>query len=422
MTVQSPVSRIGPDVRKTAAGGRPSDRRADQPTSQGGAPGPVSASSVTAIVLHARTVPSPAREAYADALAALPPDPRWIAVHTCHRVEVFVAQGDGPLPELPPLPDGAEHLADADAVRHLVSVACGLESVVFGEDQILHQVRTCLAERHASAPLDPVLDRLFQAALRAGRRAHTWFDGSPRSLADVALDRIERTAGPLGGRCILVAGVGRMGRLAAFAAQRRGARVVVTNRTAERAAALAGELGGLAVPMGVDGVLPPIDGAIVALAGPWIVGSADAAALAREAEVVDLSSPPSVGPALRASLGDRFTSVDDLVVAPELDPRDRLRRRLEKLVSEAGREYCAWLRTRDSAPVIQALTDGAETVRRSEVEWLLHRLPELDDDERAVVEQMSHRLVAAILHQPLSALHADEAGALERAARDLFGV
>jgi glutamyl-tRNA reductase len=378
---------------------------------------------VVAIVLHARAVPSLAREAFAEALAAVTADERWIVVHTCHRVEVYAAPGTRGMPALPPLPAGAERLVDVDAARHIISVACGLDSVVFGEDQILYQVRSCLAERHATAPLDPVLDRLFQAALRAGRRAHTWFDGSPRSLADVALDRIARTAGTLDGRTVLVAGVGRMGRLAAFAAHRRGARVVVTNRTAERAAALAVEVGGSSVPFGVDGVLPPLAGVIVALAGPWHLGAADAAALAGSAvEVIDLSSPPSVPDDLQAALGDRFVSVDHLTVAPEHEPQDRLRRRLEKLVSESGREYCQWLRSRDMVPVIQAVAEGADALRRAEVEWLLHRLPDLADDERAVVEQMSHRLVAALLHAPLAALHDDDAGSLERAARDLFGV
>ena len=378
---------------------------------------------IAAVILHARAVPSLARESFAEALAALPFDERAIVIRTCHRVEIYVAPGAGAMPTLPPLPAGAVKLTDVEAARHLISVACGFDSVVFGEDQILHQVRTCLAERHAGASLDPVLDRLFQAALRAGRRAHTWFDGSPRSLADVALDRIARTAGSLEGRTVLVAGVGRMGRLAAFAAHRRGARVVVTNRTDARATTLAGEVGGRAVPFAADDVLPPLAGAIVALAGPWRPGAVDAAALAASsAEVVDLSSPPSVPEELQAALGRRFTSVDDLTVAPEFEPQDRLRRRLEKLVSETGREYCQWLRARDMVPVIQAVADGAETLRQSEVEWLAHRLPDLGEDERAVVEQMSHRLVAALLHAPLTALHDDDAGSLERAARDLFGV
>jgi glutamyl-tRNA reductase len=378
---------------------------------------------IATFILHARAVPSLAREAFAEAFAALPFDARVIAIHTCQRVEVYVAPGAAGVPFLPPLPAGAVRLADADAVRHLISVACGLDSVVFGEDQVLHQVRTCLSQRHAGAPLDPILDRLFQAALRAGRRAHTWFDGSPRSLADVALDRIARTAGPLAGRTVLVAGTGRMGRLAAFAAHRRGAQVVVTNRTDQRATTLAAEVDGTAVAFGADGVLPPLAGAIVALGGPWRPGPVDAAALAASlAEVVDLSSPPSVSVDLQEALGPRFTSVDDLTVALEYEPQDRLRRRLETLVSETGREYCGWLRARGSVPVIQAVADGAEALRRAEVEWLLRRMPDLAEDDRAVVEQMSHRLVAALLHAPLTALHDDDAGALEGAARDLFGI
>jgi glutamyl-tRNA reductase len=378
---------------------------------------------VLGIVLHARNVPSLARESFGEAVRALPPDERWILLRTCHRVELYVAPGTRGMPDLPALPARTERLADVDAVRHLISVACGLESVVFGEDQILHQVRTCLTERQAEGGLDPVLDRLFQAALRAGRRAHAWFDGSPRSLADVALDRIARTAGPLEGRTVLVAGVGRMGRLAAFAAHRRGAQVLVSNRTPERAASLAADVGGVAVPFAADGVLPPLAGAIIALAGPWPVGAADGATLvAAGTEVVDLSSPPSVPTDLQAALGRRFTAVDDLAVAPEFAPQDRLRQRLEKIVSDTGREYCVWLRARESVPVIQAVADGAEAVRRAEIEWLLPRLSGLSDDERAVVEQMSHRLVAALLHAPLAALHDDDAGSLERAARDLFGV
>jgi glutamyl-tRNA reductase len=144
--------------------------------------------------------------------------------------------------------------------------------------------------------------------------------------------------------------------------------------------------------------------------------------VAASVEVVDLSSPPSVAIDLRTRLGCRFTSVDDLTVAPEFEPQDRLRRRLEALVSEAGREYCAWLRGRDAVPVIQALTAGAEHLRRTELEWLLHRLPDLAAEDRALVEQMSHRLVAALLHAPLAALHGDDSGTLERPARDLFGV
>jgi glutamyl-tRNA reductase len=378
---------------------------------------------VVALVAHARRVPSLRREAFAAAVAALPPSEGLIVVHTCHRVEVYIsptAHGDRPLPEVP---EGAQVLDDVEAARHLISVACGLDSAVLGEDQVLHQLRETIADRHATRPLDPVLDRLFQAALHAGRVSHTWFSGSPRSLADVALDRIARRTGSLEGRTILVAGVGRMGRLSAFAAARRGAVVIVTNRTDERAVTLAHEVGGDVVPFGSTDLLRPVDGAIVALAGEWRLAPASAAHLVDGGAVVtDLSSPPAVSAKLQAQLGDRYVSVDDLANSPEYEPQERLRRKIEVLVSEIGREYCRWLRTRDAVPAIQAMAESAEDHRRSELELLLRRLPDLSPDERAAVEQMSHRLVAGILHAPLAALNADPTGDLERAAKELFGL
>ncbi len=378
---------------------------------------------VVADVLHARRVPSLEREAFAAAAASAAGRDGAILVRTCHRVELYVAPGTRGRPDLPELPAGALRLEDADAARHLIEVACGLDSAILGEDQILHQLRSTLHERRALGPLDPVLDRLFQAALRAGRQAHAWFDGPPRSLADVALDRIAGGSGALAGRTILVAGAGTMGRLAALAAHRRGARVVILNRTEERARALAAKVAGTVLPFGVDDALPPVDGVVVAVAAPWGIGPRDSERLARmRVLVVDLSSPPAVSAAFRASLGDRFVSVDDLAVWPESPTQDRLRRRIEGLVAEAGRAYCTWLRTREAAPVIQAVATSAEQIRRDELNWLLHRLPELDAEQQAAVEQMSHRLVAALLHAPLDALHSDEAGTLERAARDLFGL
>lgn len=389
----------------------------------GGRPAGGRSVTVTALVAHARWVPSIRREAFAAELAAMEPSPGAIAVHTCHRVELYVAPGawgDRPLPELPV---GGERLDDVDAARHLIEVACGLDSAVLGEDEILHQLRETVAARQGQLALDPVLDRLFQAALHAGRRAHTWFEGPPRSLADLALDAIARRAGPVDGRTILIAGTGRMGRLAALAAVRRGARVAITNRTEARARDLARELDGIVVPFGADDVLPTIDGAILAIGGLWRLGPNDLERLARsDAPITDLSSPPALPDEVQERLGSRFVSVDDLAAGPVSEPDDRLRRRLGTLVSDAGREYCRWLRARDAVPAIQAMARSAEARRLEELDWLLRRLGDLPDEERHLIEQMSHRLVAGILHAPLAALNADPSGDLERAARDLFAL
>jgi glutamyl-tRNA reductase len=376
-----------------------------------------------ALTSHARRVPSPAREAFAAELAAAEPDEKKIVVHTCHRVELYVARGEGGEPAFPAPPPGTRRLEGFEAARHLIAVACGLDSTVLGENQVLHQVRETLKQRQAGEqPLDPALDRLFQVSLHAGRRARSWLSGTKQSLADVALERIAQRSGPLEGRPLLVAGAGIMGRLAATAAARRGAQVIVTSRTAARAAALAREVGGRAIPFEDDGVVPDVDGALVALCGRWRIGEADARRLAAGgATVVDLSSPPAVPDPLQARLGGRFVSTDELAWESGFEPQGRLRSRLEQLVAESSDSYRRWLRSRSSQPAIQAIGEAADEQRRDELEWLFRRLPGLPARERALIEQMSHRLVADMLHAPRSALNADESGQLAQAARELFG-
>lgn len=379
---------------------------------------------IAAIVVHARRVPSVVREAYAESLAALPPSDAMIVVHTCHRVEVYVAlRGFGDRP-LPPSPPGAERLDDVDAVRHLIAVACGLDSAILGEDQILHQIREALAAHGADRSLDPVLNRLFQVALHAGRRAHEWLSGPHRSLGDVAVERIERGAGFTPGRPILVVGAGTMGRLASMSASRRGAEVIVTSRTGEHAAALAREFKARTVPFAIDDQLPPVAGAIVALGGRWTLSPEGARRLLESGgTVVDLSSPPAVGEALQDELGERFVSVDDLAWGPEVALRGGLRVRLERLVADSGSGYCHWLRTRDDTlPAIQEMARAAEERRQRELEWLRRRLPDLTEQQRSLIEQMSNRLVAGLLHAPRTALNSDTGGDLGRAARRLFGL
>src|SRR4051812_14282933 len=293
---------ISPTVTTTAAAPGPTLSRAEPRTA-----------TVVALVAHARGVPSAAREEFAAACEALPPSEAVILVHTCHRVELYVALHAYAGPELPALPAGGQHLQDAAAVRHLISVTCGLESAVLGEDQVLHQVRETFVARPATAPLDSVLDRLFQVSLSSGRRARGWFAGSRRSLGDAALDEIERRVGSLQDQRLLVVGAGSMGRLAARAAARRGARLVLVNRTHDNAEALARDLGGHAVAQVSDGSLPPVAGAIVAMSGLWSAHPDDVRRLvAGDAPVIDLSSPPALDDALQSQLEDRFVSIDDL--------------------------------------------------------------------------------------------------------------
>ena len=404
---------------------------------------------ISALVTHARDVHSAERERFGDAATQLARDPRVILLRTCHRVELYVAtpgatdpgSHDSQLP-LPALPAGGRLLQDDEAARHLFAVAAGLDSVVIGEDQVLHQLRETVTERHLAAldesgeecsedhraelatehsgELEPVLDRLFQLALHVGRQAHAWREGPPRSLADVALDRVEATGG-LAGRTVLVVGAGQMSRLAALAAARRSANVVISNRTPERAALLAADVAGTTTECGT--VPDDVAGVIIAIAGPWTIANSGLHTLLdRGVVVVDLSSPPAVADTTARMLGSRFVSVDDIARGPTDSLRPKLHRRMERLIDEATAEIARWVASRAGVPTIQALTEQAEMRRAAELDRLLRRMPDLPEHERELVEQMSRRLVAGILHAPLSSLRDDQSGEYDRAARELFSL
>lgn len=380
---------------------------------------------LTAVVADARSVPSARREAYAEQLAALAEHPRVLVVRTCHRVEAYVAHHDDDRVDLPVAPDGARALEDVEAVRHLIRVACGLESAVLGEDQVLHQIRVALARRQAAGPLDPVLGRLAQVALHAGKQAHALFGNERRSLADLALDEIERRTGSLTGREVLVVGAGSMGSLAARGAARRGIRVAVANRTPARASALARIVEGRVVGLGADATddLDDVAGVIVATSGPWQPDPYRVRRLVDGwASVVDLSSPQATPADLAEDLGRRFVGIDDLAWTTRDVVPDDVADEIDVLTHAAGTEYCHWLRARVATPTLARLAESVESRRTAELERLLRRLPDLDPHARELVETMSHRLVAGILHGPRTALRDDADGDLERAVRTLFGL
>jgi glutamyl-tRNA reductase len=375
---------------------------------------------LAALIAHARHVPSEAREAFGDAAALIAHDPRAILLRTCHRIELYVAVDPGCPPlALPEAPAGTIRLEGIEAARHMFSVAGGLDSVVVGEDQILHQLRDCLSDRHlpaaAACPVDvgsthpsalglhPLLERTFQLALHLGRETRSWREGPPLSLADVALDRAHPVTGPLLGKNVLVVGAGRMARLCALASARQGAHVLVSNRSLDRAAALAHDANGEPAPFGPEVPLPEAALVLLAIGGLWPLSpGARAALVAGSQPVVDLSSPPALDDRLREALGERYTSIDDLARNPQTELRKRMRARYARLLG-------------------QALSDHAETRRTEELERLFRRL-ELADHERDLVEQMTHRLVAGLIHEPLANLRDDQTGELDRAARTLFSL
>jgi glutamyl-tRNA reductase len=384
---------------------------------------PTGPDAVVAFVTHARNVPAVERERFAARLREDPAGSSMV-LETCHRVEAYLVPAAGDKPPSDWLPDGGRILVGEAAIRHAIAVAVGRDSVVIGEDQILHQLRTSVDSARDGGGLDPILERLFALGLRAGRRARSWRDGPGRSLADVAVSVIERRAGSVRGRPVLIVGVGKMGRLAVRSAAAAGASVWVANRSPERAVSLASEAGAQIEQFDPGLTIDRFAAVIVALGGPWSISPETVDSLAGSSMVlVDLSMPAAVPGGMAGRLDGRFVSADDLAVADAgLVDNGRSLARLDDLIAETTAEFCAWLDLRDGRAAAAALTARADRERDAELDLLWRQLPDLDSDAHDAIERMSRHLARRLLREPLERLGRDADGRHERAARELFGL
>lgn len=381
---------------------------------------------IVAFVTHARHVPAMARGRFAASIHDGRGE-RALILETCHRVEFYATSDDDAVATTMRmgLPAGGRELTGEQAIRHAIAVAVGRDSVVAGEDQILHQLRVSVDAARATGTLSPVLERLCTTALQAGRRARSWRQGPRRSLADVALTSIEQRGGPLRGRDILVVGAGQMGVLAARAAVAAGASVAVASRTATSAEALADSIGARTETFDPDVRTGTFAGVVVALGGPWLIGAAAIEALAASTTVVvDLSVPAAMPPHAAEILGTRLVTADDLAVA-DAGPWsvvDGPAARLDGLIDRTTAEFLHWYERRGGRAAAGALVERADRDRETELAALWRRLPDLQPETRDAIEGMTRQLASRLLRGPLERLGRDSDGRDERAVRDLFAL
>jgi glutamyl-tRNA reductase len=387
---------------------------------------PTELGAIVALVTHARQVPAVDRERFAARLRD-EFSGRALVVETCHRVEAYVSCPDDAarLALTVLVPAGGRALTGESAVRHAISVAVGRDSVVVGEDQILHQLRESVDAARAAGRFDPVLARLFAMGLNAGRRARSWRHGPSHSLADVALASIERRIGPVRGRDILIVGAGRIGRLAARAATAAGATVAVTNRSAEGAESLAAMTGARIVAFDPGAEAGAFAGVVVALSGPWPIGAGTIESLGgSQTVVVDMSVPAAVPAPAVAAIGPRLVSADALALA-EAEPgalQGGTLARVEALIDSTTVAYLAWLAGRDGRAAAEALILRADREREAELAALWRRLPGLAPEARDEIEGMTRHLARRLLREPLERLGRDTDGRDERVVRDIFAL
>jgi len=371
------------------------------------------------------------------------------AISTCNRTELYVGVHDGADQEeavarlrryLDPDGEGATPgrvaiFRGEEAVEHLFKVAAGLDSMVVGEAQILGQVRAAHRLALEEESLDAQLDFVFRRAIGTGKlvRTQTAIGRGAGSISDAALAVAEQTLGSLRDRTVLLIGAGKMSALAARRAHRQGARLQVSSRGGESAAALAAELGAVAVS--TDELVEAMrasDVVITATTSAEVVldRAVCAAVQARRGNrplcIVDMGVPRNVAPDVSGLPGVTLIDIDEVGRRLEGGPHDRGQAvaAASRLVEAEVRRALDVLSQRDASdPTIRALLERAEAIRRREVERTLARLPDAGADVAERVDQLSRSLVRKLLHAPITHLRvaAEDPGVVLR-LREAFGL
>ena len=346
-----------------------------------------------------------------------------LVLSTCNRVEVYadVARFHSGVTEITELLARASgvgleeltahlyvHYEDA-AVQHLFTVACGLDSMVIGESQILGQLRASFRTAQGMGSTGRFVGGVVQQALRVGKRVHaeTGIDRARASLVAVGLDTGRAVLGDLAGRQALVIGAGSMGALAAHSLHRAGAaEVVIINRTPDRAERLAAAVAGRAASLDeLPTMLAAADVAVSCTGAVGTVVDAGTVAVAVEGRdrplyLLDLALPRDIDTAVRDIPGVTVTDLDDLraVLAGEETADDVTQAR--GIVAEEVGAFLAAQHSERVAPTVVALRSKAAEVVDAELIRLDSRLPHLDDGARTEVATAVRRVVDKLLHTP----------------------
>ncbi|GAA2745188.1 MULTISPECIES: glutamyl-tRNA reductase [Kitasatospora] len=328
------------------------------------------------------------------------------------------------------------------AVHHLFSVACGLDSMVVGEGQILGQLRDALAKAQDEHTAGRGLNELFQQALRVGKRAHseTGIDRAGQSLVTFGLEQIAAGAGEIAGKRALVVGAGSMSSLAAATLARSGVTdLLIANRTAVRAERLAEILGGGArtvdfakVPetlADVDLVISCTGAAGTVINAPEVAAAVAARtgglrAVTAPLAFLDLAMPRDVDHAVHGLPGALLVDLESLSHAHAATPGAGDVDAVTRIVADEVNAFGQAQRAARIAPTVVALRSMASDVVSSELGRLESRLPDLDERSRAEIAQTVRRVVDKLLHSPtvkVKQLAAEPGGAsYAEALRELF--
>jgi glutamyl-tRNA reductase len=376
-----------------------------------------------------------------------------LIVSTCNRVEVLTAtsvEGNREgvsritnfLSQVRAVPSDffSSHLyshADDEAVRHLFRVASSLDSMVVGEPQVLGQMRRAYTLAVEAGTAGRVLNRLVHHTFHVAKRvrSETGIAANAVSISYMAVELGRKVFGTLKGNTVLLVGAGEMAELAARHLVNAGvARVLVANRTPERARELAAEFGGEAVDYEqLPQHLAAADIVICSASAPdYIITQA----MAREAlEIrrhrpaffIDISVPRNIDPAVGEINNIFVFDIDDLeaVITSNIREREREAERAQLIVDSEVMQFQQSLRALDIGPTLGAIRQKLQDIARDELARQRSRLGQLTLEQEQAIEALLISTVNKISHPVIHRLRrSHDAGEEEdvQVVRDLFNL
>jgi len=308
------------------------------------------------------------------------------------------------------------HHQEADAVRHTLRVACGLDSLVLGEPQILGQMKLAYQSASDAGTLGRHLGRLFQHAFSVAKnvRTSTAIGASAVSVAFAAVSLAKQIFGDLRPLTALVIGAGETIELAArHLSSNQIGKVIVANRTLERARSLAVQFGGEAITLtDIPLRLAEADIVISSTAAPLPIlgkGAVERALKARKHKpmfMVDIAVPRDIEPEV-GRLDDVYLyTVDDLeeVIQENLESRREAAHQAEEIIETQVLDFMGWLRAQDAVGTIRAFREKAEHIQQEVLDKALHMAAQGKSPEEAL-QYLAHTLTNKLLHDPCTGIN-----------------
>ena len=373
-----------------------------------------------------------------------------VILSTCNRTEIYVvaATEDGGVESVIDFMAGYHsvdrhaltrylYIAKGEAVvRHLFRVVASLDSMVVGEAQILHQVKEGYESAFEAGATGRAFNKLFRQSFEVGKRVRTEtaIGESAVSISYAAVELARKVFDTLAGRTILILGAGKMSELTAKHLVGNGVgRVLVANRTFERAEEMAARFQGTAVPF--DQLYDHVREADIVIsstaATEHVVTKHPLAKALRGRNralfLIDIAVPRDIDPAVNSLPGVFLYDIDDLngVVEANLEERMTEARRAEGIIDEEVAAFIGWLESMEVVPTVAAIRAKAEVIRQMELEKALKRL-ELSEKELKTIDALTCAIVNKMLHGPTARLK-QAAGGKEgytymEIARALYGL